>query len=112
MNGAINVGSGNFFSGIPHQIDDEIFDTILSSDGCEIKRIISKGQKSPADHWYDQEKNEWVMVLKGAAKLKFKDDNKIVEMIPGDYIHIPAHCKHRVEWTDPNAETIWLAMYY
>jgi cupin 2 domain-containing protein len=112
MNDTIKVAYGNLFSHIPLAIDDEVFDTILSSDRCEIERIISKGHKSPSDYWYDQERNEWVMVLKGAAKLKFKKDNKIIEMLPGDYLLIPAHCKHRVEWTDPIVETIWLAVYY
>jgi len=112
MNDAIKIKSGNFFSNIPRRIDDEVFDTILASSGCEIKRIISKGNHSPSDHWYDQNKNEWVMVLKGAAVLKFENSKKIVEMMPGDYVHIPARCKHRVEWTDPDVETIWLAVYY
>ena len=112
MNEAIKINSGNFFTDIPRHIDDEVFDTILASDGCEIKRIISKGNQSPPNYWYDQERNEWVMVLKGAAALKFKNSKKIVEMMPGDYVHIPAHCKHRVEWTDPDVATIWLAMYY
>lgn len=104
--------SGNLFSNVPHQIHDEVFDTILAADHFEIKRIISKGQRSPANFWYDQKKSEWVVVLKGAARLEFKDDKRIVEMIPGAYIHIPAHCKHRVEWTDPDVETIWLAIYF
>lgn len=112
MNKRPKVVSGNFFSDIPLPVDDEVFDTILAENGFEIKRIISKGQKSPTEFWYDQEENEWVMVLKGAAKLKFKDQQSIVEMMPGTYIHIPAHCKHRVEWTDPDVETIWLAIYY
>jgi len=104
--------SGNFFFDIPRQVNDEVFDTILNADTVEIKRIVSRGQNSPADYWYDQEKSEWVMVLKGASKLKFKDDQSIVEMMPGDFICIPAHCKHRVEWTDPDVETIWLAIFY
>jgi len=112
MNDAIKIKSGNVFSNIPRYIDDEVFDTILASSDCEIKRIISKGNHSPSNYWYDQNKNEWVMVLKGAAVLKFKNSKKIVEMMAGDYVHIPAHCKHRVEWTDPDVETIWLAVYY
>ena len=112
MNEAIKINSGNFFANIPRNIDDEVFDTILASDGCEIKRIISKGHQSSPNYWYDQERNEWVMVLKGAAALKFENSKKILEMMPGDYVHIPAHCKHRVEWTDPDVETIWLAMYF
>jgi cupin 2 domain-containing protein len=112
MNDAIKIKSGNLFSNILRHIDDEVFDTIIVSDGCEIKRIISKGHQSPPNYWYDQEKDEWVMVLKGEAKLKFKNNNNIVDMMPGDYVHIPAHCKHRVEWTDPEVETIWLAVYF
>jgi cupin 2 domain-containing protein len=112
MNDTIKVASGNLFSRLPLDIDDEVFDTILSSDHFKIERIISKGHKSPSDSWYDQERNEWVVVLKGAAKLKFKKDGKIIEMMPGDYLIIPAHCKHRVEWTDPDVETIWLAVHY
>ena len=112
MNEAIKIKAGNIFSNIPRHIDDEIFDTILTSDGCEIKRIISKGNQSPPNYWYDQERSEWVMVLKGAAELKFENSNKTVDMMPGDYVLIPARCKHRVEWTDPEVETIWLAMYY
>jgi cupin 2 domain-containing protein len=112
MNDAIKVTAGNFFSDMPHAIDDEIFDTVLLTNRFKIERIISKGHKSPSGYWYDQEKNEWVMVLKGAAKLKFKSGNKIIEMMPGDYLLIPAHCKHKVEWTDPDVETIWLAVHY
>jgi cupin 2 domain-containing protein len=112
MNETIKINSGNLFSNIPHHMGDEVFDTILAFDGCEIKRIISKGHQSPPDYWYDQERNEWVVVLKGAAALKFKNEDNVVEMMPGSYVHIPAHCKHRVEWTDPDVETIWLAMYY
>ena len=111
MSNKIKMASGNLFSGIPYAIADEDFDTILSSDRCKIERIISKGQKSPSGDWYDQEKDEWVMVVKGAAKLKFKNGNKIIEMLPGDYLLIPAHCEHRVEWTDPDVETIWLAVH-
>ena len=112
MNDAITGVSGNLFSEIPRDMDDEIFDTILSSERCKVERIVSKGHKSPLDYWYDQERNEWVMVLKGAAKLKFKNGNNIIEMVPGDYLFIPAHCKHRVEWTDPDVETVWLAVHY
>jgi cupin 2 domain-containing protein len=112
MNDTTIITSGNFFSDMPHAIDDEVFDTILSSNRCKIQRIISKGHKSPPDYWYDQETDEWVIVLKGAAKLKFEKKGRIIEMMPGDYLLIPAHCKHRVEWTDPDVETIWLAVHY
>ena len=112
MNDELKVMLGNLFSNLPDQIDDEIFETIISSEGCKIERIVSKGHHSPDDYWYDQDKNEFVMVLKGSAGLKFENDQKIVKMMPGDYINIPAHCRHRVEWTDPDVETIWLAVHY
>ena len=70
MNESIKIKSGNLFSNIPLHIDDEIFDTILASDGFEIKRIISKGNQSPPDYWYDQERNEWVMVPASAGSTR------------------------------------------
>ena len=112
MNDTMKVKSGNIYSHMTQAVNDEIFDTILSSDRCEIQRIISKGHKSPSGYWYDQERDEWVILLRGAATLKFNNGNKIIEMMPGDYIHIPAHCKHRVESTDPDIETIWLAVHF
>jgi len=112
MNDKLQPSIGNLFSNLPHKMDKEIFDTILSSASFEIERIVSKGHCSPEDCWYDQDKNEWVMVLKGSAGLRFEKDNKVIIMMPGDYINIPAHCKHRVEWTDSDAETIWLAVHY
>jgi cupin 2 domain-containing protein len=77
-----------------------------------IERIVSKGHSSPESGWYDQEENEWVVVLKGAAKLRFEQDGKLVELDAGDYINIPARVRHRVEWTNPEMETVWLAFFY
>ncbi len=102
----------NFFSKIPHKIPEEIFSTIIQTKNITMERIISKGHASPENFWYDQEKNEWVMILKGQATLKFQEKDEIVELKAGDYIDIPAHYKHRVEWTDPDVETIWLAVHY
>jgi cupin 2 domain-containing protein len=76
-----------------------------------IEKIISKGQKSPNSDWYDQKKNEWVMILRGKAVLSFEDQTS-VQLNEGDFINIPAHKKHRVTWTDPDNETIWLAIHY
>ena len=101
----------NIFDNVPEFIPDEIFETILLSDKIKIERIVSKGQSSPQDFWYDQNQNEWVVLLKGKANLLFYQ-NEIIELREGDYINIPAHKKHRVEWTDPDVETIWLAIYY
>ncbi len=102
----------NIFKKIPKEIPDEIFQEILSTDKLKIERILSKGHASPKEGWYDQNTNEWVILLKGKAKLTFKERKKPVELTPGDYINIPSHVKHRVEWTDPSQETIWLAIHY
>lgn len=102
----------NIFSKIPDDIPEEIFETIISSDTVIIERIISKGQSSAEGFWYDQEKNEWVILLKGAARIGFENQEEPVHMKAGDYIHIPAHCRHRVEWTDPDCTTIWIALFF
>lgn len=101
----------NIFDAIPENIDTEIFELLAKSETTRIERIISKGHKSPDSGWYDQEKNEWVLVLRGEAILLFEDGTS-VKMKAGDYINIPAHKKHKVEWTDPKIETVWLAVHY
>ncbi len=101
----------NIFNNIPSNIPEEIIDTLIDSDGIKVERIISKGHVSPKDFWYDQDKNEFVILLKGIAKLLFENDEQII-LSAGDYIIIPAHKKHRVEWTDPEIETIWFAIFY
>ena len=102
----------NIFRDIPSNIQEEITEKIISSGKIRIERIISRGHASPGDFWYDQEENEWVIVIKGKAKLEFSGENEIVELNKGDYINIPSHKKHRVKWTDPESETIWLAVFY
>jgi len=102
----------NFLVGIPLNIQKEVTERIISNANVRIERIISRGQSSPENFWYDQEENEWVILIKGRARLSFYDENKIVVLNEGDYLDIPAHKKHRVEWTDPDKETIWLAVFY
>ena len=80
-------------------------------DGVHIERIISKGHNSAESGWYDQDRNEWVMVLQGEAILLLEGGSP-VNLKAGDFMNIPAHQKHRVEWTDPDTETIWLAVHY
>ena len=102
----------NIFSSTTQHLEkDEFFELLIKNDTVTIERIISKGQKSPESDWYDQEKNEWVMVLKGKAVLSFEDQTS-VQLNEGDFINIPSHKKHRVSWTDPVNETIWLAVHY
>ena len=103
---------GNIFSGIQKQTPDEILETVLRTHQFKIERIIAKGHATAEGEWYDQDKNEWVLVLKGNAGVLFEGDDGTVTLKTGDYINIPAHRKHRVEWTDPEEETIWLAIHY
>lgn len=102
---------GNLFTGVPDNIPDEIFNEIVSTENIRIERIVSKGHSSPETGWYDQEKNEWVMVMKGEAELTF-ENGKRVRLSGGNYINIPAHEKHKVSWTAPDRETVWLAVHY
>ena len=104
----------NIFKDIPSGLPDELVERIAgdAEKGIIIERIISRRHASPPGFWYDQDKNEFVIVLKGKAGLLFKDRDKLIEMSPGDYIEIPAHRLHRVEWTSAEEETIWLAIHY
>jgi cupin 2 domain-containing protein len=100
----------NIFAALPRSLPEELIETLLESGPIRIERIVSRGQASPPDFWYDQPQNEWVLVLRGAARLRFEDGD--FEMRPGNYCQIPAHKKHRVEWTTPDEPTVWLAVFY
>jgi cupin 2 domain-containing protein len=102
--------SGNLFADVPAGFPDEVVTTLLGAANVRIERIVSHGQRSPDGFWYDQAQHEWVVVLKGSARLQFED--RVVEMKVGDYIFVPAHAKHRVEWTTPDEPTIWLAVHF
>ena len=101
----------NLFTDLPLHLPNELITTLLNADNLRIERIVSHGHTSPAGFWYDQDEHEWVVVLKGSARLRFENEDA-VEMKPGDCIQISAHKKHRVEWTTPVEPTIWLAVYY
>ncbi len=101
----------NLLAAIPAALPEEL-ETLLAGGGeCRLKRIVSRGHASAPDDWYDQEDNEWVMVVSGRGRLAF-EDGSTVEMGPGDYLLIPARCRHRVDWTAPDTETVWLALYF
>jgi cupin 2 domain-containing protein len=100
----------NLFSAIPATLPAELVEVLLATSSLRIERIVSRGQASPADFWYDQEQHEWVLLVQGAAQLRF--ENEVRELRAGDFVHIPAHVRHRVEWTTPDETTIWLAVFY
>ena len=100
----------NLFAGIPADLPRELTDCLHSAAGVRIERIVSRGQVSPPGFWYDQDQDEWVVVLQGAARLRFEGEDPW-QMGPGDHALIPAHRRHRVEWTDPEQTTVWLAVF-
>jgi cupin 2 domain-containing protein len=103
---------GNFFADLPTTLPEELVEVLAENLHVRIERIVSRGHASPEGFWYDQNEAEWVVVLKGEAKLLFEDDHEPITMRPGDHVLIPAHRKHRVEWTTPDEPTVWLAVFY
>ncbi|HVL56426.1 MAG TPA: cupin domain-containing protein [Burkholderiaceae bacterium] len=102
----------NLFVGLPSRSDAERFDLLLSAPNLRIERIVSTGQATPAGEWYDQEWSEWVVVLSGAAGLRIEGDAEVHVLGPGDHVHLPAHRRHRVEWTSAAEPTVWLAVHH
>ena len=106
------VATGNLFADIPARLDREEITTLMSAPDLRIERIVSRGQSSPPGFWYDQPQAEWVIVLTGSALVMFEGDSAPMRMEPGDHVHIPAHRRHRVEWTDPAQATVRLAVHH
>jgi len=102
----------NIFNDIPRELAEELFTTIHTAIQFRLERIVSRGQCSPRGFWYDQNENEWLIVLEGNASIQFDGDPKPVELRPGSYINIPAHTKHRVVRTSQARQTVWLAIHY
>lgn len=106
------MSTQNIFAKIPSGFTEEAFEEIIREKSFKLERIISKGHATPEGEWYDQDKNEWVMLLKGSAGLLIEGEKEVKALKPGDYMYLPAHARHRVEWTDPEEETIWLALHF
>jgi cupin 2 domain-containing protein len=108
----MNNSDNNIFNRIPAELKDELIEVLLDAKGIIIERIVSRGHASPQDFWYDQDRDEYVILIKGSALLLFEGKDKVTAMNPGDSVNIPAHVRHRVEWTDPSQDTVWLAVFY
>lgn len=102
----------NLFSLPPPPAEGEDFTVLAESAGVRVERIVSRGQRSPDGFWYDQDRQEWVAVLRGSAGLQIEGEPAVRILRPGDALTIPAHCRHRVAWTDPEVETVWLAVHF
>ncbi|MCL7422180.1 MAG: cupin domain-containing protein [Methylobacter sp.] len=101
----------NIFSNIPSQLPEELFECLLERDNVHIERIVSRGHVTPEGYWYDQAFDEWVMLLQGQAVICYERDQARIALKAGDYLLIPAHTRHRVKWTAPDTDCVWLAIH-
>lgn len=106
----MNISPKSLFADIPRQLPFELCQTLFENPSIRIERIVSEGHVSAENFWYDQEQSEWVMLLQGQAKLSIMGADS-VELNPGDYLLLPTHCKHRVDWSSKDPACIWLAIY-
>ena len=90
---------------------EEEFTELFTRPGLRIERIVSTGQSSPDGFWYDQPYTEWVLVVAGGARLRFEGEADARELKSGDYAEIPPHCRHRLDWTEAEPPTVWLAIH-
>jgi len=112
----MTIESGNLFADLPQASGAEavetLVETVVGGGAMRLVRIVSTGQATPEGEWYDQSDWEWVVLLKGAAGLRFEGEAEVHALSPGDFVHIPAHARHRVEWTAEDGTTVWLALHY
>jgi cupin 2 domain-containing protein len=105
------VKRGNLLAPLPPRAAAEQFDRLIDGPNLRIERIVSAGQASAPGFWYDQPDDEFVVLLAGAARLRFEVEDATLELKPGDWVEIPAHARHRVEWTQADPPTVWLAVH-
>jgi cupin 2 domain-containing protein len=107
------VRAGSLHRNLPSRpLACEITDIFVDRPGLRIERIVSSGQATPEGEWYDQDGDEWVLVVAGAARLRIEDEPGDRELGSGDWVLLPAHCRHRVTWTQVEPPTIWLAIHF
>jgi cupin 2 domain-containing protein len=108
----MNSVNANIFKNIPDQLPEELIECIFKQNNVQIERIVSKGHITPAGQWYDQGWDEWIILLQGQATILYEKNNQTIHLSVGDYLLIPSHTRHRVEWTQPDLNTIWLAVHH
>ena len=96
----------------PGKLAEEFAETLHARPGLRIERIVSTGQATPEGEWYDQADDEWVLLVSGAARLLIAGEARERELLPGDWLLLPAHCRHRVTWTESDPPTVWLAIHF
>jgi cupin 2 domain-containing protein len=95
----------NVFADIPSEMPGELVQMLLGTPSFRIERIVSRGHNSPEGFRYDQEMHEWVLLLSGVARPMHEGEEPI-DLLPGAFVNIPAHRRHRVEGTEPARTTI------
>ena len=109
------LACGNLWRALPEPGGAEDIAILLRRPGVRIERIVSQAHASPPGFWYDQDEDEFVLLVSGAATLGIRngaDETRTVHLGPGDWLHLPAHCAHRVEATAPDQPTLWLAVFF
>ena len=101
----------NLLGSIPEPLTEELFTQLVEGEAFRVERIVSRGHISPESGWYDQHEHEWVIVVQGEARLSFPD-GQIEHLVAGSYLNIPARTRHKVIWTAPDVDTVWLAIHY
>ncbi|MGV1014167.1 MAG: cupin domain-containing protein [Methyloceanibacter sp.] len=109
----MRIEAGNLNAGLPaHALADEVVDRLLDRPPLRIERIVSTGQATPEGEWYDQDRDEWVLLAAGSARLRIEGEDADRELCAGDWLLIPARCRHRVTWTQSEPPTVWLAIHF
>ena len=104
--------AGNLLTDLPDQPRaEEVFETLFSHSNVRLERIISTGQASAPDFWYDQPQAEWVLVVQGGATVRFEDESESRSLTAGDYLYIAPHRRHQVQHTQTYPPTVWLAIH-
>ena len=105
------MSAGDLLRDLPADLPEELAETLAEGDGVRIERIVSAGHASPEGFWYDQPAREFVLVVRGCARLELAD-GETLELEAGGWADIPAHRRHRVAWTAPDEPTVWLAVHF
>jgi cupin 2 domain-containing protein len=101
----------NLLAPCPEARHTEVSELLLARPGIRLERIVSHGQATPGGEWYDQHMAEWVLLLSGRAGLLIEGEGAERVLAPGDAVYFPARCRHRVTWTAPGIDTVWLALW-
>ena len=102
---------GHLLEHVPAALAEEQFLPLVSGPGVRVERIVSTGQSSPPGAWFDQDEDEFVLLLAGEAVLRIEGMASPLRLTPGAWVNLPAHCRHRVEWTQAEPPTVWLAVF-